>query len=156
MQKWPIVITVGAAAFVAFATIADPFGWQRDELPGWIASAPKRAMSACPLEEPAGTSDVPYFDFGPGEMDSCLLDGPYSWENNSWFMQRIKGFTPKPKDPANPPADFDGRKRDLIRVCSFAAVRDTDPPKVQGPCHTQKGVGKNGCQVCSSDFTPYL
>ena len=57
------------------------------------------------------------------------------WGGNKWYIQRMQGVN-------NP------RPREIIRVCSPAAVRTDATAFFAGPCRSQMGAGPRGCEIC--------
>ena len=135
---------VGLAALTAFQSEAQPQP-PPVQLSKWLQSTPVRALPTCSTASP-GTAEAPYFTFNGGTYDACWIDGPYRWENKSWFVLRQKGFLrPQPGST----------KADIVRLCSAQAAHPTTPDAfVAGPCRTTKGVGPAGCEVCAVNVEP--
>ena len=106
------------------------------DLAGWVSSTPNRALPRCPYNPASPSPNAPYFAFVKTPT-TCLIDGPYKWRGENWFVQRMYV-----SDPANTPP------HDVIRVCSKSAIHKDPNEFVRGPCNTKKGAGPFGCEIC--------
>jgi hypothetical protein len=116
----------------AFPTIPLP----SPDLANWVSSTPNRALPRCPYNPGARSPNAPFFAFVKTPT-TCFVDGPYKWQGQDWFVQRMYV-----SDPANTPP------HDVIRVCSRSAVHSDPNQFVPGPCQTAKGAGPLGCEIC--------
>ena len=127
------------------------------DLKVWLASTPIYPPSACPMAPdptPPGPSPavpkMPYFKFPPtaqkaidrGTFLSCIEDGPYTWNDSPWYVQRLDFI------------DDGGQKRFATRVCSVDAVPDTEGPArdltVETPGGPVQYVSPTKCQLIVS------
>jgi hypothetical protein len=135
-----------AAAGLATLAACDPDAQPRPDtvtlepdtsLAGWLRSTPLRAPVGCAMEEPDGTPEVPWFTFNNRQTreTECLIDGPYSWNEQPWFVLRITNLS------------SDSGPMDSVRVCSVAAKRPGQPETpFPSPCGGDAGPG--GCKIC--------
>ena len=100
----------------------------------WVQITPATRLVSCPRVAAAGSANTPFFDFARTFV-TCEVDGPYAWNGNPWYIQRLTGVAP------------DGH--DVIRACTPAAIStNPDPPFFKGPCGTKDGAGPLGCETC--------
>ena len=137
---------LGLAGIAAVQSSAQPAGPIPPpvQLSRWVQATPNAPLQNCPLTAAAGTPQLPFFGFS-GTPQSCLMDGPYPFDDKSWFTQRIKHV----------PGQTAGIFVDVVRACSLGAAHLDDPNKfVGGPCRTTAGVGPRGCEVCQLNGAP--
>lgn len=157
------IIRVTARAFALTLPIFLAMPTSADSLGTWLQSTPTRDLMVCPTKEyplnlsgqaqilaVINSSRNPFFGFNgltTGPHFSCKQDGPYPWNNNRWFVQRIKGLLINPAKCS----ESNGKPctLTLIRACSIdAAHPESDPNVYPGPCGTIDGAGPRGCEVC--------
>ena len=131
-----------------------------DDLKIWLASSPIDPPMTCPTAplQPSATPTppggaartVPYFKFGKvvadaitnGGLLSCIEDGPYTWDNMQWYVQRIRIL------------DDQRQQHYAIRACSTDAVPDKYGPArdlvVETPGGPLQNVSENHCQMLAS------
>src|SRR6476469_5742168 len=88
---------LGIAAIAAVQSYAEPpQPLQSSNIATWVQSTPDRALVSCPTSG-LPTDSTPFFNWAR-PITTCLLDGPYSWNGNKWWVQRVKGVAPDGHD----------------------------------------------------------